>query len=153
MTGWKSLLAALAIAAAPAAAAGQRPDFSDIEWLAGDWIAQTGSRWTEERWARPRGGVMLGTGLSGKGEEATSYEFMRIAADADGALAFWGSPGGKPPVPFKLVSSNSRELVFENPRHDYPTRIVYQRTGSGMTATTTGPGGGNRQVWRYRRRN
>src|SRR5688572_31873174 len=35
---------------------------------------------------RPRGGVMLGTSLTGKGGQASSYEFMRIAVDVDGKL-------------------------------------------------------------------
>jgi hypothetical protein len=142
---------ALALAGAPAAAEGPA-DLAALDWLAGIWVAETGSRWTEERWAPPRGGVMLGTSLSGKGDAASGFEFMRIAADAEGRIAFWGAPQGKPAVPFRLVSADEDEAVFENPRHDFPTRIVYRRTGSGMTATVSGPNGANRQVWRYKRR-
>ena len=142
---------ALALAAAPAAAEGPA-DLAAVEWLAGIWATETGSRWTEERWAPPRGGVMLGTSLSGKGDVASSYEFMRITADAGGRIAFWGAPGGKPAVPFRLISADRSEAVFENPGHDFPTRIVYRRTGSGMTATVAGPNGANRQTWRYKRR-
>ena len=147
----KRMLIALALAAAPAAAEAPA-DLSAVEWLAGIWVTETGRSWTEERWAPPRGGVMLGTSLSGKGDAATGYEFMRIAADAEGRIVFWGSPEGKPAVPFRLVSSDESEAVFENPRHDFPTRIVYRRTGPGMTATVSGPDGANRQSWRYRRR-
>ena len=149
----KRMLIAMALALVPAPAAAEGPaDLSPLGWLAGIWVAETGTSWTEERWAPARGGVMLGTSLSGKGDAASGYEFMRIAADAEGRIAFWGSPGGAPPVPFRLVSSDGDEAVFENPEHDFPTRIVYRRTGFGMTATVSGPDGANRQTWRYKRR-
>jgi Domain of unknown function (DUF6265) len=149
----KRILIALALAAAAAPAAADGPaDLGELEWLAGIWVAETGRSWTEERWAPARGGVMLGTSLSGKGEAASGYEFMRIAADGEGRIAFWGAPEGKPAVPFRLVSAQRGEAVFENPTHDFPTRIVYRRTGSGMTATVSGPDGANRQTWRYKRR-
>jgi hypothetical protein len=149
----KIMLIALALASAAAPAAAEGPaDLGELEWLAGIWVTETGRNWTEERWAPARGGVMLGTSLSGKGGAASGYEFMRIAADGEGRIVFWGAPEGKPAVAFRLVSTERGEAVFENPQHDFPTRIAYQRTGSGMTATVSGPNGANRQSWRYKRR-
>jgi hypothetical protein len=77
---------------------------------------------------------------------------MRIAVETDGKLTFWGSPGGKPPVPFRLARSGPNRLEFENPAHDYPTRITYRREGERLTATISGPNGTNPMSWRYRRR-
>src|SRR5687768_2584633 len=107
---FKGLTAAIALllAAIPASAA----DIADLEWLAGAWATEAkgeAARWTEERWSPPRGGTMLGTGLSGRGGKATSYEFMRIAVDKKGEIAFWGSPQGATPVPFRLESVRSGE--------------------------------------------
>ena len=139
--------ALLLIGAAPEAKRAE-----DFGWLAGTWVAEeAGRNWTEERWAAPRGGVMLGTSLSGQGEEAGWFEFMRIAADEDGRLAFHASPGGAPASAFPLVSSGTREAVFENPAHDYPTRIVYRRVGQVLSATISGPGGAKPRSWRFRR--
>jgi hypothetical protein len=139
--------AALLMAAGPAG-----PDSAAPGWLAGRWAVEKEGRWTEESWSEPRGGVMLGTGLSGRGGEARSYEFMRIAPGPDGELSFWGSPEGAPPVAFRLVSQSSRAVVFENPQHDFPTRIAYRREGDVLIATVSGPGGKGEQSWRYRRR-
>ena len=34
------------------------------------------------------------------------------------------------PVPFKLTKSSETEMVWENPAHDYPNKIVYQKVGN-----------------------
>ena len=34
------------------------------------------------------------------------------------------------PVPFKLTSSSEKEMVWENPSHDYPNKIVYHKVGN-----------------------
>ncbi len=144
------LAAILAIAICTAAAPPARVD--DLAWLSGHWLSETKSGWTEEMWTDARGGVMLGTNRSGKADRSTGFEFMRIAADGEGRVAFWASPGGAAAVAFPLVSSRAGEAVFENPKNDYPTRIVYRREGNRLVATINGPGGKNpmRRVFRRR---
>lgn len=126
------------------------PRTASLEWLSGRWMQEGPEGWAEENWTLPRGGVMLGTGRTGKGDKAGSFEFMRIADGPDGVV-FWGSPGGKTPVAFPLVEEGSNLVAFENPKHDYPTRISYRREGKVLIATTSGPGGTDPQTWRYRR--
>ena len=145
------LVGALLLGSA-APAASNDPAASSLAWLSGTWITQTAGSWTEERWAPPRAGVLLGTSLSGRGNRAESFDFLRIAADADGKISYWGAPQGAPAVAFALVRASRNELVFENPSHDFPTRIVYRRDGNWLTATISGPGGKDAQSWRYRRR-
>ncbi len=145
------LIALAAAGGGPAPAKG-RAGIDKAAWLAGHWTVETEGRWTEERWAPPRGGMMLGTSLTGKGAAASSFEYMRIAAGPDGGLVFWGSPDGKPAVPFRAVDAGPTYLAFENPAHDYPTRITYRREGDVLTATVSGPGGANPMSWRYKRR-
>ena len=141
------LACALLVAASPA-----ERQADDLAWLAGTWVAEKNGRWTEERWTPPRGGVMLGTTLTGRAGKASGFEFMRIAPDSEGKLAFWGSPDGRPAVPFRLVQLSGRAATFENPKHDFPTRITYWRRGDTLTATISGPGGVKAESWSYRRR-
>jgi hypothetical protein len=145
------LVALGALLSSPAAATPPPLPVETLAWLSGEWAEAKGDRWTEERWSRPRGGVMLGTSLSGRGGQAGNYEFVRIAADADGTLTYYVSNRGAPPVPFQLTSGGAAEVVFENPGHDYPTRIVYRRQGNLLHATISGPGGANPMSWRYGR--
>lgn len=146
------LIALGALLDSPGAAAPPPLPVEMLAWMSGDWSEDKDGRWTEERWSRPRGGVMLGTSLSGRGGQAGDYEFIRIAAGADGTATYHASNRGSAPVPFRMTSGGAREAVFENPNHDYPTRISYRRQGDVLTATISGPGGTNPMSWRYRRR-
>ena len=140
----------LGTAAAPHGADVAKMD--GLAWLNGGWASRDGDQWTEEHWTAARGGVMLGTNLSGKGEKAGAFEFLRIAAGGDGAVYYWAAPGGRTPVAFRLVSVSDAEAVFENPEHDFPTRIAYRREGDVLTATISGPDGANAMSWTFRRR-
>jgi hypothetical protein len=120
-------------------------------WMSGDWERQDGAGWTEEHWSKPRAGLMLGTGRSGRGDRVQSFEFMRITLDSERRLTFWGSPGGAPAVAFQAVETGDSRVIFANDRHDYPTRVAYNRVGNVLIATVSGPGGANPQSWRYRK--
>ena len=129
------------------------PRVEHFGWLSGRWVEEKGANWTEENWGKPRGGVLLGSSLTGKGGKAGMFEFMRISTgDELGEILFWASPGGKAAVPFRMVERGKQEVVFENPSNDYPTRIRYRREGDVLKATISGPGGANAQSWTYRRR-
>lgn len=146
----KAFVAVLAAIMSTGFSAG--PAVDNLGWLTGHWVQETADGWAQESWSPPRGGVMLGTGLTGKESTARSFEFMRITeGSAAGQIIFWGSPGGQAPVAFPMIQAGRREVVFENPKHDYPTRISYRREGGMLIATTSGPGGSSSQTWRYRK--
>jgi hypothetical protein len=116
---------------------------AELAWLSGFWrdTGEGGSA-TEEHWTPPAGGSMLGVSRSLRpaGDEAdgslatASYEFLRISAEPDGNVVYHASPQGRyPPTPFTLEtkpgSDLGRRLVFTNPAHDFPQRIVYEKRG------------------------
>lgn len=137
-------LAAMLALQAPAAV-------SDLGWMAGHWTREADGRWTEESWTAPRGGMMLGVSRSGRGEAVREFEFIRLQAGADGVPVYWASPGGRPPVAFRLTSHGPNEAVFENPAHDFPQRIRYRREDGTMTATISAIDGSNAMSWQFRR--
>lgn len=143
---WAMAAAAVLAGASPAATV------DDLAWMAGAWSREEGGRWTEESWTGPRGGVMLGHSRSGRGETVREFEFLRIAADAGGTLAYFAQPGGRPPVAFRLVRREGTSAVFENAAHDYPQRIEYRRDGETMTATISAIDGSKPMRWTFRRR-
>ncbi len=145
----RALFAIAASLCLAGAAPAPKPDLPG--WMSGDWVREEGSAWTEEHWSKPRAGLMLGTGRSGRGDRVESFEFMRIERDSDGRLTFWGSPGGAPAVAFRAVETGPTRVVFENPAHDFPTRVGYSRRGDTLTGTISGPGGANAQSWVYRK--
>ena len=72
----------------------------------------------------PRGGLMLGVNRSVSARGNASFEFLRIAA-VDGAVDYHASVGGRPAVAFRLTEHRDRRVVFSNPDHDFPQRILY----------------------------
>jgi hypothetical protein len=146
----KSVMAMMAATLLTAASAPATVD--DLGWMAGQWSREEGGRWTEENWTAPRGGVMLGVSRSGRGDALREFEFLRLQADADGAVAYIAQPGGRAPAAFRLVAHDSASATFENPAHDYPQRIRYARDGETMTATISAIDGGKAISWAYRRR-
>lgn len=147
MKAWISAGLGLLLASASPAAT-----VDDLAWLAGDWASEADGRWTEESWAPPRGGVMLGHSRSGRGETLRAFEFLRIAAGEDGAPAYIAQPQGRAPVMFRLVQRDAASATFENPAHDYPQRIAYVRAGDAMTATISAIDGSKARSWTFWRR-
>ena len=123
----------------------------DLGWMAGRWEMATEGRWTEEVWSPARAGLMLGYSRSGRDTGIREWEFLRLQADEDGIPVYWGSPGGRPPVGFRLASSEGTSATFENPAHDYPQRIRYELRGQTMVATISAIDGSNARSWSYRR--
>jgi len=124
---------------------------ADLGWMSGRWEADDAGRWTEEVWSAPRGGVMLGYSRTGRGEVVREWEFIRVQAGADGVPVYWGAPGGRPAVGFRLTARDAASATFENPGHDFPQRIRYVREGETMTATVSAIDGSNAMSWAYRR--
>ncbi|MDB5704938.1 MAG: hypothetical protein JWN66_2054 [Sphingomonas bacterium] len=98
-----------------------------------------------------RGGIMLGAGRSGVGENLRDWEATQILAGPDGKLAYWASPDGGARVSFPMVSQGPKEIVFANPAHDYPQRIRYWLDGETLNAEISLIDGSNAMRWSYRR--
>jgi len=58
--------------------------------------------------------------------ETVAFEFIRIVSTGDGGLVFIASPSGQNTTGFALVSVTDHEVIFENPDHDFPQRIIYR---------------------------
>ena len=145
-------LAALALAILLLGAAPPPQGAAALNWVAGDWIAETETEWTEERWSDARGGMLMGTSRAGEGDKTAFFEFMRIVADDEGQFQFIAMAADGAPVTFGLTALDGQSAVFDNPAHDYPTRIHYWREGELLRAAISGPDGADTREWTFRRR-
>lgn len=114
----------------------------DLAWLAGAWLGKKSSGSSiEERWSPPLGGAMLGTSRTVSRGKMSGFEFLRIV-ERDGGLVYIAQPGGKTPTDFVLTEvlreGTTTRAVFDNPRHDYPKRILYELSADGRLTTTVG---------------
>ena len=81
----------------------------------------------------------------------TAFEFLRIV-ERDGGLIYIAQPNGGAPTEFVLTDLGAKRAVFDNPRHDYPKRIVYELSADGgLTATTGYLKGGTPRRFEYKR--
>lgn len=127
-------------------------DITAAGFLAGNWVEKTERGETQEMWTAPRGDMMAAVNSSLRGTRA-GFEFLRIVK-RDGKLIYLASPGGRtPPTEFPLKEHADNRLVFENPTHDFPTRILYIRDGEMLIARIEGTMGGKERAmeWRFKR--
>jgi hypothetical protein len=109
----------------------------DAGWLTGCWTMTAGSRSVTEHWLGPEGGTMIGVSRTVSGGKTVEYEFMLIRQRA-GGLEYVAKPSGQPEAVFTSTSVSATEIVFENPAHDFPTRIAYSKQDGGLLATISG---------------
>ena len=95
-----------------------------LAWLAGSWASDSAGTRSEEHWMAPRGGLMAGMNRLVAGGRARSFEFLRIQAAGD-SIAYLASPNNRPPTVFPLKELGEKRVVFENPTHDFPQRVIY----------------------------
>lgn len=103
----------------------------EVHWLAGCWASDSGEPGSGEQWTIPAGGSMLGVNRTVRGGRTTAFEFMRITETEHGELLFIASPSGQETTTFLLLSISDDEVVFENPDHDFPQRVIYRRESPG----------------------
>jgi hypothetical protein len=141
------LLAALGAGAHPNAAGVER-----LAWLQGCWEGGSADETVEEFWAPPRGGSMVGMSRTVRGGELAGYELV-VVRERDDRLVYIAHPSGQASAEFLSTSLSASRAIFENPQHDFPQRIGYERTGARLQAWIEGTKDGHtrRIEFPYRR--
>ena len=125
-------------------------EIEKLAWMTGTWTQNKDGEILQESWLGPKGKMMAAVNLTSSAKR-TSFEFLRIVETPTG-LAYLASPGGKTPVEFKLKEMSDKRVVFENPAHDFPQRLMYWIEPDGaMTARIEGTVAGKLRgmQWRF----
>ena len=105
----------------------------------------------EEHWTAPKGNSMIGIHRdAGKGRTLL-FEFLRIEQQGD-QIVYLSMPNGRSPAtPFPLKEVSGTRVVFENPTHDFPQRIIYWKEGNDLRARIEGTlnGKAGSDEWRW----
>jgi hypothetical protein len=119
-------------------------DLATLKWMAGCWEMSGASlRVTNESWMAPRGGLMLGMSRTVEGDTAREFEALRIERRR-GVATYVAQPGGGAPTAFGATTLTDSLVVFANPAHDFPQRILYRRlTRDSIVARIEGDQGGS----------
>jgi hypothetical protein len=122
------------------------PTMQDLSWMHGHWAGKVNGVEMEEVWLEPRGGLMTGMHRDVREGKGASFEFLRIVS-LDSGLAYLAQPQGQPPTAFRLAESKPNRVVFANPEHDFPRRIIYWLQDSKLCARVEGPAGTRGEEW------
>ena len=108
-----------------------------VAWMHGCWKMTTPQSIVEEQWMAPRGGTMIGVGRTVRGERTTDYEFV-VLKEQNGQLTYEAHPAGQAPAVFVAREAGADSVVFENAAHDFPQRVGYRRSGTGLVGWIEG---------------
>jgi hypothetical protein len=106
------------------------PKVEQLAWVTGSWEGTAGKASVEEHWTPVAGGTLFGVSRTIVAGKTVAFEFLRIETREDG-IFYVAQPNGRPPTDFKLTKLEGQSVVFENPRHDFPQRIIYKRKDDG----------------------
>jgi hypothetical protein len=128
-----------------------QPTLHDLGWIAGSWTGALRGVEMEEHWTAPKGDSMIGIHRDVGQGRTLSFEFLRIEQRQD-QIVYLSMPNGRSPAtPFPLRELSGTRVVFENPAHDFPQRIIYWKDGTDLRARIEGTinGTAGSEEWRW----
>ena len=131
---------AFATVVLPVIAGAQGSPLARAGWLAGCWELRAPNRVTVEMWMPPLGDMMLGASRTTLGTRTSEFEQLKLKVEGD-KLVYIAAPSGQKETPFTSSMISDTMIVFENPAHDFPQKILYRRRGAdSIIARIEGPG-------------
>ena len=124
---------------------------ADLSWMSGSWNGMARGVEMEEHWTAPKGNSMIGLHRDVAKGRTASFEFLRIEQQGD-QVVYLSMPNGRSPAtPFPLKELSGTRVVFENPTHDFPQRIIYWKDGNDLRARIEGTmnGKAGSEEWRW----
>ena len=110
-------------------------DVGQLGFMSGCWQGRGG---TEEQWMKPVGGTLFGMSRTVVKGKTVFWEFLQIRVQ-EGGVVLVAQPSSNPkPVTFRATRVSESEVVFENPEHDFPQRILYRKQRDGLFARIDG---------------
>lgn len=110
-------------------------------WLIGNWENVTPQSDFREIWARKNDSVFSGKSFVTVSKDTVFNESMELLQRNDSLFYVVTVKGqnNEKPVAFYLTTASGKELVFENPKHDFPTKITYAKiTNDSLVASVSG---------------
>lgn len=107
-------------------------NYSKIEkanWFIGDWENASDEGSFREIWTKTNDSVYSGISIVVIEQDTVFYENVSLEQKKDSVFYNVSVKGQNKDqaVSFYLTSSDNDKLVFENPNHDYPSKITYSK--------------------------
>lgn len=121
------LLLLLAIVSCQKTETTEKNQIQTSNWLLGKWATKMAGGNLSESWKQLNDSTFQGKSFFIKGKDTLHFE--SITLQQKGKELFYhatikGQNENKA-VTFKLTTKTEKQIVFENPKHDYPQKITY----------------------------
>ena len=130
-------------------------NMDSLSWMVGSWGGEKDGTEMEEYWIPAKGGMMLGLHRDvNPHKNLVFFEYLRIEKNKNG-IFYTASPNGHSATSFVLKELSGLKAVFENPKHDFPQRIIYQLEGDDILIVRIEGMGEKKhkfQEWRWKRK-
>lgn len=121
------------------------------KWLVGRWENDSKAGKLVEEWMTFNDSTLIGFGLFIVGQDTVFSEDMQLVQRGD-SLSFSAKAYGQnddKPVKFDMTSSAENEMTFENPKHDFPNKIIYKHVKDSLYAEVSGVEKGQPKVEKF----
>lgn len=115
---------------------------NDLEWLVGTWKRTNTKpgRSGYERWEKVNDQELQGHGVSLNGSDTLFIEKLKIVLRNDTLYYVADVPENNRLVYFKFTALQEDGFTCENPTHDFPKKISYNRRDQSLHAQISGDG-------------
>lgn len=108
-------------------------ELEKANWFLGNWGNTSPEGELTESWKKENDSVYTSATYFVVGGKDTVFAETARLEETNGKLAYIvtvPSQNESKPVRFDMTSATESQIVFENPQHDYPTKIVYTKTAN-----------------------
>lgn len=99
----------------------------DMKWIIGTWQLETSRGTMYERWKMVNDSLWEGKGYRVAETDTMILEELSLEIIDDEVFYVPVVPHNEGAVYFKMIEKYPDKVVFENPEHDFPQRIIYMR--------------------------
>lgn len=105
----------------------EKEKIKTARWLIGTWENKSAEGNLKEIWNKVNDSTYEGQSYFIKGKDTIHFEKIQLQQKGE-ELTYSPTVRGQnddQPVTFPLTNASDKELIFENPKHDYPQKISY----------------------------
>ncbi|WP_281310237.1 DUF6265 family protein [Flavobacterium flavigenum] len=130
----------------------EKDKIKKADWLIGNWENKNPDGVLTENWEKVNDSTFSATSYFIKGKDTLHFESI-ILAQLGETLTYKATVKGQnenKPVFFPSTLESDKQLVFENPKHDYPQKITYTKGANNtLTAEISGKLNGKQTTERF----
>ena len=135
------ILLLLALVSCKDSDANEKEKIKAANWLLGNWENKAVDGTLTEYWKKVNDSTFQAQSYFVKEKDTLHFESITLQQKGE-VLTYTATVVGQnddKPVAFKLTTATEKQMVFENPKHDYPQKISYtQITPDSLVAKISG---------------